>query len=111
MNDFDQPGTDSERLAALLCGLMHFMMVPTGSGTISSAHVARLCLSRIVAQIELSHRHGRQPDEVTIRDFRTLLAALSNWSGITRRELLKSFSQILNEENGSLIAEGGRHAG
>jgi hypothetical protein len=48
---------------------------------------------------------------VTTRDFRTLLAALSNWSGITRRELLKSFSQILTEENGSLIAEGGRHAG
>jgi hypothetical protein len=58
----------------------HFMTIPTGFGELSSAHVAWLRMNRVVARIEAAQRYGNRPDVPTIRDFRALLAALSNWS-------------------------------
>lgn len=81
-----------------------FMTVPTESGDLRSAHVARFCLSRLIAQIESDWQQDRRPDAPTIRDFRTLLVALSNWSGVARPRLLASFSQVITEEGGWLIA-------
>jgi len=82
----------------------HFMTIPTGSGHLRSAHVARLCLNRIVPEIEGDYLYGTHPDEKSIRDLRAILVALSNWSGIARPELLRSVSEIITEQDGWLMA-------
>ncbi len=80
------------------------MIVPARFGHLSPAHVARLCLNLLVAQTELAQRYGNCPDVPTIRDFRALLVALPDWPGIARPALLASFSQVITEEGGWLIA-------
>jgi hypothetical protein len=85
----------------------HFMTIPTGFGDLSSAHVARICLNRIVSEIEDGHLKGTCPAEEAIRDFQTILSALSNWSGIARPTLLRSLSEIITETDGWLVAGAG----
>lgn len=86
----------------------HFMTIPTGFGNLSSAHVARICLDRIASEIEDGYLKGTTcPAEEAIRDFQTILGALSNWSGVARPALLRSFSKVITETDGWLVAAAG----
>jgi hypothetical protein len=100
--------TSREWLAeSSLAPASHFMTIPTGFGNLSSAHVARICLNRIVSEIEDGYLKGTCPAEEAIRDFQTILGALSNWSGIARPALLRSLSEIITETGGWLVAGAG----
>ena len=46
----------------------------------------------------------RIPGSDRVRDLDTLLTALSGWSGIKRDSLLRSFSEVITEKDGQLIA-------
>jgi hypothetical protein len=88
----------------------HFMIIPTGFGNLSSAHVARYCLNRIVTEIEDGYRKGIRPAERAIGDLHVILGALSNWAGVARAALLRSFSEVITETDGWLVAgSGGAH--
>jgi hypothetical protein len=82
----------------------HFMTISTGFGNLSSAHVARLCLNQIVLQIEAGYLDGTRPAEKAVRDLETILGALSRWCGVARPALLRSFSEVISEKDGWLIA-------
>lgn len=82
-----------------------FPPVTTEFGTFSSAHVARRCLERAAGKIELDYLDQRRaPRGGRVRDLDTLLTALSGWSGLKRDALLGSFSEIIAEKDGQLIA-------
>ena len=81
-----------------------FMTIETGFGCVSSAHAARSCLRRVVEAIEADYRSGRRLELSAIRDLRTVVSELASWSGIPRAELLQSFSQLITEPGGWLIA-------
>jgi hypothetical protein len=81
-----------------------FMTIQTEFGDLSSAHAARSCLYRVVKVIEADYRSGRRPELGAIRDLRTIVGELASWSGIPRTELLRSFSQVIAERGGWLVA-------
>ena len=48
---------------------------------------------------------GSSPEAGDIRDLAGLLTALSRWSGIARPALLWSFSEVIGEKDGQLVAQ------
>jgi hypothetical protein len=82
----------------------HFMTIPTGFGNLSSAHVARQCLGRIVSEIEDDYLEGTCPAEEAIRDLPMILGALSSWCGVARPTLLRCFGEVITEKGGLLVA-------
>jgi hypothetical protein len=81
-----------------------FMTIQTEFGDLSSAHAARNCLRRVVESIEADFRKGHSPEPSAIRDLRTIVGELASWSGILRTELLRSFSHVITERDGWLVA-------
>ena len=81
-----------------------FMTIQTEFGDLSSAHAARSCLRRMVESIEADYRKGLRPGLNAIRDLRTIVGELASWSGIPHTELLRSFSQVITERDGWLVA-------
>lgn len=81
-----------------------FMTVHTEFGDLSSAHAARSCLRRVVESIEADYRKGHRPRLHAVRDLRTMVGELASWSGIPRGEFLRSFSQVITERDGWLVA-------
>jgi hypothetical protein len=86
-----------------------FPMITTTYGTFDSAYVARHCLDRVISEIEHDYLDGRAPDSSHVRDLDTILKAMSGWSGLERQRLLSSFSEIITEGDGQLVA--GAHTG
>ena len=87
-----------------------FPRVATRFGQISSAYVARQCFIQTTRQVEEACSQGSNPEAGYIRDLAGLLDALSGWSDVTRPALLWSFSEVIGEKNGRLIAQApGRH--
>ena len=81
-----------------------FPAVATRLGEISSACVARRCFIQTAWQVEEACSHGRHPEAEDVRDLAELLSALSRWSGIPRPALLWSFSEVIDEKDGQLVA-------
>ena len=81
-----------------------FMTIQTEFGDLSSAHAAGSCLRRVVESIEADYRKGRRPEPNAIRDLRAIVGELASWSGILRAELLRSYSQVITERDGWLVA-------
>ena len=82
-----------------------FPAVTTEFGTFSSAHVARRCLERAIDEIEHDYLdQHRTPRSGHVRGLDTVLTALSGWSGLKRDALLRSFSEVIAEKDGQLIA-------
>jgi hypothetical protein len=82
-----------------------FPEVGTRFGQVSSAHVARWCVIRTARQAEEALCSGSNPEAGDIRDLAGLLDALSRWSGIARPALLRSFSEVIGEKDGRLVAQ------
>jgi hypothetical protein len=89
---------------SFLASAPHFRTISTGFGDLSSAHVARQCLNRLVSEIEDDYVEDFRPAEEAIRDLQIILGALSSWCGIPRPALLKSFSEVITEIEGWLVA-------
>jgi hypothetical protein len=83
-----------------------FPLVTVSSSAFASAYIARHALERAVRAIETSHADGRAPDDSLVTDAVTILAALSDWSGIGRKALLQAFGEVVTEKDGLLIAGG-----
>jgi hypothetical protein len=89
---------------SVLAPAPHFRTISTGFGNLSSAHVARQCLNRILSEIEADYVEDFRPGEEAIRDLQIILGALSSWCGISWPTLLKSFSEVITEIEGWLVA-------
>ena len=68
------------------------------------------CMARPGASIQTragreACSHGRHPEAGDVRDLAELLSALSRWSGIARPTLLWSFSEVIGEKDGRLVAQ------
>jgi hypothetical protein len=81
-----------------------FPAVTTSYGTFSSAFVACYCTRRAVSEIEHDYLDDRAPDSRHVADLDTMVTALSGWSGLPRDTVLGSFSEVLAEKDGHLIA-------
>jgi hypothetical protein len=81
-----------------------FPGVATRFGQVSSAYAARWCFIQTARQVEDAFSRGSNPEAGDIRDLAGLLDALSRWSGISRPALLWSFSEIIGEKDGRLVA-------
>lgn len=82
-----------------------FPDVATRFGQVSSAHVARWCFIQTARQVEQAFSRGSHPEAEDIRDLAGFLDALSRWSGIARPALLWSFSEVIGEKDGRLVAQ------
>jgi hypothetical protein len=82
-----------------------FPDVATRFGQVSSAHVARWCFIHAARQVEEALSRGSNPEAGDIRDLARLLDELSRWSGIARPALLRSFSEVIGEKDGRLVAQ------
>jgi hypothetical protein len=89
---------------SFLVSTPHFAAISTGFGNLSSAHVARQCLGRIVSEIEDDYTKDFRPAGEAIKDLQIILGALSNWCGLPRLTLLRSFSEVITEIEGWLVA-------
>jgi len=87
-----------------LAAAQPFPSITTSYGTFASAYVARRCLNRVVSEIEHDYLDDRPPGSALVRDLDTILAAMSGWNGLERQTLLRSFSEVIAEKNGQLIA-------
>ena len=81
-----------------------FPAVATARGTFSSAYVARHVLDQIVHAVENAYYDGLPPNPDAVRDLDAIPTALSGWSGIGRGTLLQSFSKLVTDNDGQLIA-------
>ena len=81
-----------------------FPALVTAYGAFSSAFVARHVMDQILHAAENAYHDGQPPAPDAVRDLDTILTALSGWSGIGRDTLLRSFSNIITENDGQLIA-------
>jgi hypothetical protein len=81
-----------------------FPALVTAYGAFSSAFVARHVMDQILHAAENAYHDGQPPAPDAVRDLDTILTALSGWSGIGRGTLLQSFSNIITENDGQLIA-------
>ena len=82
-----------------------FPDIATRFGQVSSAYVARWCVIKTARQVEGAFARGSSPEAEDIRDLAGLLDALSRWSGIARPALLRSFSEVIGEKDGQLLAQ------
>ena len=82
-----------------------FPEIATRFGQVTSAYVARWCFIQTARQVEGAFARGSNPEAEDIRDLAGLLDALSRWSGIARPALLWSFSEVIGEKDGRLVAQ------
>ena len=81
-----------------------FPQITTSYGTLGSAFVTQHCLRRAVSEIEHAYLDNQAPDSSHVTDLDTMLTALSGWSGLPRDTVLRSFSEVIAEKDGHLIA-------